>query len=124
MPSAPDIAIIVDKYAQIKQRKEDKGSCHTKSLSVLQLKKTLLTKTILTKTTTYPKLNAKVYRNGKKINKHSDPRKPESNPRDPFNDDLSADFLLQKSSLLAKNQKTLLEFTKPNTSVLEKDMSL
>ena len=45
------------------------------------------------------------------------------NPWDSLDDDLSEDSLSQKSDLPAKNQKTLLEFAKLDTTVLEKDTS-
>lgn len=126
--TAPDIAIIVDKYAQIKQRKEAKGSCHTKLLSVLQplpideenpINENDDEENTIDENDDVSEIECQGLQEPEKINEHSD-----SNPSDPFNDDLSADSFSQKSSLLAKNQKTLLEFTKPNTSVLEKDKSL
>lgn len=82
-------------------------------------------RTLFTKTTTYPKLISKVYRNQRKQMKISikNPYQ-ESNPHHPFDDDPPADLLSQKSALSAKNQKTLLEFAKPDTTVSEEDASL
>ena len=61
-------------------------------------------RTISTQTTRYPKLIPKVYKDQKKTNKNPNQKELESNPHHPFDDDPSADLLLQKSSLSAKSQ--------------------
>ena len=69
-------------------------------------------------------INSQCLQGPEKTNENPNQKELESNLHHPFDDDLSANLLWQKSSLSAKNQKTLLEFAKPDTTVLEKDASL
>ena len=69
-------------------------------------------------------INSQGLQGPEKTNENPNQKELESNPHHPFDDDPSADLLWQNSSLSGKNQKTLLEFAKPDTTVLEKDSSL
>ena len=81
-------------------------------------------RTLSTKTTRVSEINSQGLQGPEKTNENPNQKELASNPHHPFDDDPSADLPWQKSSLSAKNQKTLLEFAKPDTTVLEKDASL
>ena len=101
------------------KKKESKGSkvhvnCDTKSLSISLPEPLPLDENFISENDDISEIECRSI--------HS--KKPESNPNDPLDDDPCSDSISQKSSLLAKNQKTLLEFAKPSTTVLENDTSI
>ena len=126
--TAPEVAALADKYAKVKVRKESKGckvhvSCHTKSLSISQPLPSV-DENPINENNEVSEINSQGLQGPEKTNENPNQKELASNPHHPFDDDPSADLPWQKSSLSAKNQKTLLEFAKPDTTVLEKDASL
>ena len=95
---------------------------HTKSLSISQPLPSVDENPI--NENEVSEINSQGLQGPEKANENPNQKELESNPHHPFDDDPSADLLWQKSSLSAKNQKTLLEYAKPDTTVLEKDASL
>ena len=126
--TAPEVAALADKYAKVKVRNESKGckvhvSCHTKSLSISQPLPSV-DENPINENNEVSEINSQGLQGPEKTNEHPNQKELASNPHHPFDDDPSADFPWQKSSLSAKNQKTLFAFAKPDTTVLEKDASL
>lgn len=125
--TAPEVALLADKYAKMKVRKDGKGnklhlSCHPKSLSSTQ--SLPLDDNLINENDDLSEIEFQNLQGSEETNEHPDPNKPKVNPWDSLDDDLSEDSLSQKSDLPAKNQKTLLEFAKLDITVLEKDTSL
>ena len=123
--TAPEVAILADKYrVKINLRKESKGSkvhvgCPTKSLSITQPLPGV-DENPTHQNDDISEIDFQALERPKKINEDANQKKPKSNPHHSFDDDVS----VNKSNRLTKNQKTLLGFAKPDTTVLEKDTSL
>lgn len=120
--TAPEVAILAEKYAKIKERKDD-----TVNKSHLRCPTKLLLSTqpvsIDDEDLSENQWISREIQDSKKTNEgndHSNSSKPKVNPSDPLDDDLLQDSHSEKSDLSAKNQKTLLEFAKLGTAASKK----